>query len=399
MVMRISENMKFNTSIASMANVQNQFNSAMEQMASQKRINRSSDDPLGMTLLLGYRQGQAAIEQYQRNIDNSNSWLSTTEMKLNSVADLLSKARELAVGQGTATANAETRRVAADNVEQLKVEMLSLANSTYSDRYLFSGSRMAAAPFSAAAQPASIDAPLAAAANSFDGTVTTSGTYTADTNKTYMVKIVVGGALGTATYKISADGGKTWGGDQLTAVTGIVSLPDGITVTYNDNGANQLTAEDLFRVDAHAPGYYQGNGADLTTDIGRGVVISYNINGASAFGGGSGKVDVFEVLDDLKAALTSNDQAGILAQLDDLKAASDQIGIATSKVGTTMNRLELAKGNLQDLSLQLTNLTSKTEDVDIAALATKMAMRELALQASYATASKIGGNTILDFIK
>ena len=399
MVMRITENMKFNTSIASMVSVQSQYNSAMEQMASQKRINRLSDDPLGMTQLLGYRQGQASIDQYQKNIDSSNAWLSMTESKLNSAGDLLSQARELAVGQGTATATAETRSIAANNIEQLKQEMLSLANSTYGNRYLFSGSNTAATPFSSTAQPASIDAPVAATANSFDGAVTTSGAYTAAANKTYLVKIVMGGPLGAAQYKVSADGGQTWGGAQTTAVTGIVNLPDGISMTYTDNGANHLTSGDVFRIDAHAPGYYQGNDTDLTTDIGRGVVISYNISGAKAFGGGNGGIDIIKALEDLKSALANNDQSGISAQLDKLQAASGQVSSATSKVGTTMNRLDLAKGNLQGLSQQLTELTSKTEDADMATLATNLAMRQLALQASYTLAAKIGDNTILNFIK
>ena len=396
----LTANMKFNTSVMSMANVQSQYNSVMEQMASQKRINRISDDPLGMTQLLDYRQGQASIEQYQKNIDNSSAWLSMTEAKLNGAGDLLSQARELAVGQGTATATAETRRIAADNVEQLKNEMLSLANSTYNNKYLFSGSRMATAPFTATTQPARIDTPVAGASNSYDGAVTASGPYTAAVNKTYVVKIVAGGPLATATYQISADGGKTWGSASNAGdlAAGTIALGDGISLTFA-GGSSNLAAGDLVKVDAHAPGYYQGNSADLTTDIGQGVVISYNTHGTAAFGGGSGGTDVLKTLDDLKTALTNNDQAGILAQLDNLKMASDQVSATTAKVGNTMNRLDLAKGNLQALSQQLTDLSSKTADVDIAALSTKLAMQQLALQASYTVAAKMGDNTILNFIK
>ena len=407
MVMRITENMKFNTSLASMANVQSQYNITMEQIASQKRINRISDDPLGMTQLLDYRQGQASIEQYQKNINNSSAWLSMTETKLTSAADLLSKARELTVGQGTATATAASRRIAADNIEQLKQEMLSLANSTYGNSYLFSGSRMDTAPFSATSQAASI-VTNKAASTSFNGAVSAAGAYTANSNNTYVVKIVTvtGGVSGTEIhYQISSDGGKdtTWGTETLldgatppnyTIPLLPVGSPDGsISLTLTDSGANPLATGDMFSVHAYAPGYYQGNGADLTTDIGSGVVINYNINGAAAFGGG------IKALDDLKAALTNNDQPGILAQLDNLKTVSDQVSFATSKVGATMNRLDLAKGNLQDLSLQLSDLASKTEEADMAVLATRMAMRQLALQASYTTAAKMGDNTILNFIK
>ncbi|MCK9362283.1 MAG: flagellar hook-associated protein FlgL [Syntrophales bacterium] len=399
MVMRITENMKFNTTSASLSNVQGQYNSVLEKMASQKRINKISDDPLGMTMLLDYRQSKASLDQYQRNIDASSGWLNVTESKLAGANELLTKASEIAIGQGTATATAQTRRIAAENVRQLKEEMLSLANSQYGNRYIFSGSRMDVAPFSATSGAARVDDPAAASANSFDGTVTKGGAYTGTTNKTYAVKIITGGTLADATYKVSADGGKTWGAAQTDPDTGTVTLGDGVTLTFTDSGAEHLTADDLFSVHAYPEGYYNGNDDNLSVDIGKGATISYNVTGADAFAGSSGGTDILKTLDDLKKALENNDQEGILAQMDKLEDARQQVSLSISKVGATMNRLELADSNLQDFSLKLADLTSKTEDADITELATTLAMKELALQASYATAAKLGQNTILDFIK
>lgn len=397
--MRITENMKFNIARASLGNVQSQYSALLEQMASQKRINRISDDPLGMTMLLGYRKGQAEIDQYQKNIDNSTGWLSMTESKLTSAGDLLVRAKELAIGQGTSTASAQTRKIAADNVERLKEEMLALANSTYDDRYLFSGSRMDVTPFSATYNAATIDAPLAASSNGFDGTVLANGANTAANNKAYAVRIIQGGTLGTATYQLSADGGKTWDTEQITANTGIITVGDGVSLTLTDSGSQHLTAGDMFSVKTFAAGYYKGNGADLTLDIGRDISVSYNIAGGKAFSGEDGGVDLFKVLDSLKTALNNNDPQGILDQLDKLTTANNQVNLSISRVGNVKNRMEVAKSNLQDLNQQLTDLTSKTEDADIAELSTSLAMKQIALQASYATAAKISENTILNFIR
>lgn len=401
--MRVTENMKFNTAIASLGSVQGQYNSLLEKMASQKRINRISDDPLGMTMLLNYRQGQAEIEQYQKNIDNSNGWLGMTETKLTSARDLLVQAKELALTQGTDTASVETRRIAADNVQQLKEEMLALANSSYGGRYLFAGSRTDVTPFSATYQAARLDAPVPAASSSFAGTVLASGTYNAAGNKTYAMRVVQGGALGAATYQLSADGGKTWDPTAQTVPnTGVISLGDGVNLTFTESaapGAPGLTDGDMFSVNAFAAGYYQGNSGDLTIDIGKDASVSYNITGSKAFSGEDGGEDVFAVLDSLKAALLSNDSQLILAQLEKLTTANSQVNFAVSRVGTTMNRMDVAASNLQDLKQQLTDMTSKTEDADMAALATSLAMKQIALQASYATAAKIGSNTILNFIK
>jgi flagellar hook-associated protein 3 FlgL len=400
MAIRVTENMKINTTLTSLSNVQSQYNKILEQMSSQKRINRISDDPLGMTMLLDYRQVEASLDQYRRNIDASEGWLSLTETKLTSAGELLTKASEIAVGQGTSTASAETRSIAAENVQQLKEEMLSLANSTYGNRYLFSGSKMDADPFSATSAAARIDDPVAALANTFDGDVIKGGTYAGTTNKTYAVKIVTGGALGAATYEISSDGGKTWDAEQPTVpVSGTITLEGNVELTFADTGANHLTADDLFYVQVYAEGYYNGNDENLTVNIGKDASIAYNVTGADAFAGSSGGVDIFKTLDDLKTALENNDQDGILAQLDNLTDAQEQISLSISKVGALMNRTELAGSNLEDFSLQLTELKSKTEDADITELATSLAMKGLALQASYAVAAKIGENTILDFMR
>lgn len=397
--MRISENMKFGTAIISLGNVQSQYNTYLEQMATQKRINRISDDPLGMTMLLNYRQGQAEIDQYKRNIDNSDGWLNMTESKLTSAGNLLVKAKELALSQGTATATSATRRIAAENIEQLKQAMLALANSSYGGRYLFSGSRMDVAPFSSTYSPATIEPAVAATSNQFDGTALAAGTYTGASNNTYAVRIEHGDVLGAATYQLSTNGGKDWGTIQTVAATGVIALGDGISLTLTDSGANHLADGDMFSVKAFAAGYYQGNNAALTIDVGKETAVTYNITGGNAFGSEGSGVDIFGMLDSLKAALLSNDQAGITAQLDNLSEANNQINLSVARVGNTVNRMEVAKNNLQDLSLQLTDLTSKTEDADLAELATSLSMKQIALQASYATVSKISENTILNFLK
>jgi len=99
--------------------VQNSYNELMEKMASQKTINRPSDDPLGMSRILTYRKSQASAKQYSENIDSSKAWITMTESKLTGANDLLVRAKEIALSQTTATASAETREIAAVEVQQL----------------------------------------------------------------------------------------------------------------------------------------------------------------------------------------------------------------------------------------------------------------------------------------
>ena len=294
MLTRVSDNMKFTTMTDNMFKVQTKYAELQEKLATEKEVNRPSDDPSGMAKILGYRSSRAAISNYQDNVTQGKSWLTVTETKLSSIEDLLVSAKEIAIAQGTATASADTRASAAETLQPLIDEMLSAANSTYGNRYIFGGSKADSEPFSATSSAASVGTAAAGRGNSFDGTVASSGTYTGTTNKTYVVKIATGGTLADATYQVSSDGGKIWGTVQTNLDTGTITLGDGIAMTFTDSGATHLTANDIFYVDGTTAGYYNGNGSELTVETGKGIDFGYNISGEEALTNkGGGTVDVF----------------------------------------------------------------------------------------------------------
>ncbi len=401
--MRISENIKFNTIVNNMFKSQDSYNELAEKIASLKEINRPSDDPIGMNRVLNLRESRASVEQYTKNIDSCDSWLTITESKLSAAGDLLVKAREVAVAQSTATSSAEARSSEAGTVQQLIDEMLALANSKYEGRYLFSGAKTGETPFSSSVGVATIGTATAADGNGdFDGTVTSSGDYSGSVNNTYVVKILTDGeTLVNTEYQVSTDGGKTWNDDDppLKDLSVLITLGDGVELTFTEVGTN-LSEDDIFYVQALAAGYYNGNGDEMSVNIGEGTPFTYSISGEAAFTDkGAGSVDVFGTLNDLKTALENNDTDGIASCLDSLKDSSDQISKNISRCGGRVNRLEIAKNNLTDMDLDLAGLISETEEADISELITKLAMKEIVLKASYSVASRIGNLTIIDFLR
>ena len=401
MVMRLTENLKFSTMTNNIYLSQSKYAELMEQISSQKRINRPSDDPVGMRTVLDGRRAKSAIEQYQRNMDSGKGWLDITETTLNGANELITRLREIAVAQGSANASADSRSIAAATVGQIIEEMRSLANTQYGGRYLFGGTRTDTEPFSETPRAsASIGAAQAAGGNAFDGTVASGGAYTGSANKTYVVKIVSGGTLASATYAVSADGGRTWGATQADLDTGTVTIGDGITLTFADTGSNRLAADDVFHVQANAAGYYNGNGDDLSVQIGEDAAFSYSLSGESVFTNqGDGTVDIFGVLDGLKTALENNDADGVGSALDGLVEASGSFNLRISECGTKQNRLELAGNSLSDLDLRMTELISNTEDADTAQVVMEFQQKELALQASYQIAASLSQTTILQFLR
>ena len=405
MVMRISENIKFNTIVDNMFKSQDSYNKLAEKIASLKEINRPSDDPIGMNRVLNLRESRASVEQYTKNIDGCESWLTITESKLSAAGDLLVKAREITVAQSTATASAESRNSEAGTVQQLIDEMLTLANSKYEGRYLFSGAKTEEAPFSSSVRSAAVNDPVEADGNGFGGTVdviSVPAEYSGDVNKTYVVKIVKGGALGTAEYQVSSLGGEadsSWSTAAVVPANGEITLGDEIDLDFDVVSAD-LAADDIFYVQAFAAGYYNGNSEEMSVNVGEGAPFTYSISGEAVFTDkGEGSVDVFGTLNDLKGFLETNDPDGIASCLDSLKDSSDQISKNISRCGARMNRLEIAKNNLTDMDLDLAGLISEAEEADVSELITRLAMKEIVLKASYSVASRIGNLTIIDFLR
>ena len=115
-------------------------------IASQKRINRPSDDPIGMGKVLDYRQTLSSIEQYRTNIQSGQKRLEITEITLDLVDELLQGVRAIALTESGGTT--ESRQLTAGEVKNMFDQVLDLANSKLNGNYMFSGYQTQTAPFS-----------------------------------------------------------------------------------------------------------------------------------------------------------------------------------------------------------------------------------------------------------
>ena len=115
-------------------------------IASGKKINKPSDDPLGMGRVFDYRQTIASIEQYQTNIQRGKTRLDVVEANLDLVDDLLEVVR--AIAQDETGGTTESRQRAAESLKDVYDQILDQANSKFNDNYLFSGYQTKTAPFS-----------------------------------------------------------------------------------------------------------------------------------------------------------------------------------------------------------------------------------------------------------
>jgi len=110
-------------------------------MSSGRRLQKPSDDAMGVTRDLSYRTELSDISQFKRNISWGKSWLGLVEQSLGGAGNFINEAKEIATALANDTYDANARRAAAREVESIFDRLLSTANSKIEGRYVFSGHR------------------------------------------------------------------------------------------------------------------------------------------------------------------------------------------------------------------------------------------------------------------
>lgn len=118
-----------------------------EQLSTQKRINRPSDDPQGAKTVLTYRDALSKIKQYKDNIQFADQSLKASEVAVTNLKDILMRVKELALQGNNSTATTEARTALAEEVHQRAMEVLGIANTEVNGSYIFAGYHTDTKPF------------------------------------------------------------------------------------------------------------------------------------------------------------------------------------------------------------------------------------------------------------
>ena len=163
------------------------------------RLNRLSDDPVAAGTAATLADSLRRDDAFLSTATGAGNRLQASDTALSSVVTQLTSAISTAVGAFNDTSSGTNRATAAQQLVAIRESLLSLANSSYTGAYLFSGSS-AAPPFTQAA----------------NGTVT----YTGDANTT-SVPLLSGGTL-----QASVPGSSVFlspGGDVFGSLNAIIS--------------------------------------------------------------------------------------------------------------------------------------------------------------------------------
>ncbi|MFC3747562.1 flagellar hook-associated protein FlgL [Paenibacillus sp. GCM10012306] len=146
-MLRVTSNMMNSQLLLNLNRNARTMNDTQLQLSSGRKINKPSDDPVGITYSLRYRAELSSNEQYTRNVDSSLSWLDFNDTVLGQAGDVIQRLRELTV-QGSTGSNPQT---ALDSINQevlqLKEQLVDISNSKLNGKYIFNGEEYTTKPY------------------------------------------------------------------------------------------------------------------------------------------------------------------------------------------------------------------------------------------------------------
>lgn len=267
------------------------------QLASGKRIQIMSDDPVGGRRSLVSRIEKFEGQKHLDNIQKSIQFMDATDASMNEMIDLFASAKELAVEGANATQDASSRKALAQGVSAHLDRLVDLSNTVHDGRFIFAGTESLTKPF------------------------------------------------------------------ELNA--------DGSDVTYSGN-------LDTYKV-----------------EVGFSAQVQINQSGFDLW---KRETDIFEVLVDLRDALQDNDPEAVTGIIDRIDSASGHIVSLQGEQGGRAQRLELAQRQLEEAQINLGEIISSFEDVDMAETILDLQNAQVALEASLQTGARVVQPTLLDFL-
>ena len=141
--MKISTHLLFDRGSAQMSNVQTQLTQSQAQLAQGKQIINASDAPNQAATIQRLKSILNKQDSYKTSLDTIKARLQGEDTTLQSVNDLLVRAKEIAVQGANDTLSAPDRKALGTEMQALRDQLLSLANTKDSNgNYLFAGSRV-----------------------------------------------------------------------------------------------------------------------------------------------------------------------------------------------------------------------------------------------------------------
>jgi flagellar hook-associated protein 3 FlgL len=354
------------------------MNELQNQAATQKRINKPSDDPVASARILTARSEDRGYIQFQKNINSAKSFLEFSDQSLSELNDILIRLKELAIQQASdAGASADTRRVVAREVEQAFHQAIQIGNRKLGERYIFGGYRTTEPPFTPRGDYLGDDGDLRIHVN----------------KDTFMPMNVTGERVFL---------GKGFGKDGYFKPAVQQPRTAEELHEYRSKQMEQDTQKELeqrrdlpiSRALASTVAL-ESMGTSTQSRLRAGappVVVEKDLDLESG-------VNILQTIKNFETALQVNDKEQIQESIDALDQAISQVITNRALVGARIQSLDGTLDSIQKALVENKSFTSSIEDVDLFQLVSDINKADTALKATLETSGRVTQSSLLDFLK
>jgi flagellar hook-associated protein 3 FlgL len=148
--MRITDGMRQGSLVRTLNQLTTRQMDAQTRALTGRQVNKPSDDPAAAAELARIRSSMTLTEAGLRATTTARGDLELAEGVLAEAGDLFTSAHEIAMQGANASLNASQRGELAEQVRQMKAQLVGLANTQGATGFLFAGSKTGTTPFDAA---------------------------------------------------------------------------------------------------------------------------------------------------------------------------------------------------------------------------------------------------------
>jgi len=313
--------------------------------ATGKKLNKPSDDPASIRPVLNTRKQLSNVDRYLETRGKSLDTMQATDGHLGHVENIMQRAKEIMTNAVNGSLNDADRTVLADELSQLRREMLDAANATVDGKFLFAGYQEDTKPF--------VENPNYGL-NPYDPADSTTWPY-------------------------------LYQGDEN---------PTSLEITSGEEIQVNLTGNNLFlgttTWDPANPNSIESGRYDLLAELTQAEEAIRNYNSAAPYDPANP--------DPPSAGSLQAFQQTLQTSLDNLEGAAEQNRRLRSQLGNRASRVETAMDHQEGLRVDLKQILSRYEDADAIESFNAIVAQETAFQAALSVTAKVSQLSILDFI-
>ena len=362
--MRIADKMQFEQVQKNIGKNRSQMSELQNQAATQKRVTKPSDDPMAASRVLGNKIDLQSNKQFGNNLNYAKGYLESTDQSLSELGELLVRAKELAIGQSNdGSANEESRRAVAMELDQLQNQMVAIGNRKIGDRFIFGGYQTQGAPFDH------------------------EGHYLGDAGE-MMVHVDK-----ESFVPMNIPGGRIFLGEGIGRDGNVIAPPP-----------QARTIEELEKrrdmPESSAPAAPTAAGAELR---GPASVLeeeqhSSSLNAEQGAPDSTG-INLFHMMKGLTIALVANDKMGVQDTLETLDSALQQVVLTRAQVGARSNVIDNFAQTMEKQKVENKVSISNLEDADVYSTVSDINKAQSTLQATLETSGKLIQPSLMSFLR